>query len=213
MEETPVINLKTPEGRVSFPSVFEPSEYGDTPKYELTLIFPKGEDLSVFKKARDAAAFEKWGKNPPKGLKNPFKRVANKMDTYGEEFDPECEFIVFRSTNRPGIVDAAVEPIMDQSEFYAGCWARVSTNAFAWEFRNKKTNAVMSRGVSFGLNNIQKVREDDPLAGNRVKAENDFEPVAGSSGDPGAYDGDDDIFGPSEGSDEDITDGANDTPF
>lgn len=211
MEDTPVVNLKTPEGRVSFPSVFEPSEYGDTPKYELTLIFPKGENLSEFKQAARDAATEKWGKDIPKGLKNPFKKVANKLDTYGEEFDPECEFIVFRSTNRPGVVDAAVKPIIDQSEFYAGCWALVSTNAFAWEFRNKKTNAVMSRGVSFGLNNIQKVRDDDPLAGNRVKAEDDFEPVAGSSGDPGAYDEDGDIFG--KGSDEDITEKEEDPPF
>ena len=84
---------------------------------------------------------------------------------------------------------------MEQGEFYPGCWARVSTNAYAYEQKGNK-------GVAFGLINIQKLRDDDPLAGSAVKAESDFEPVAGSSEDPDAYSGDDDVFGGEESSDD-----------
>lgn len=193
-------NLKTPEGRVSFPKVFEKSDYSG--KFELTLVFPKSTDITPLINAARDTAVAKWGDKIPAGLRSPFRKCGSKPETYGEDFDPEDIFIAFRSQNRqPGVVDAAVQPIMDQSEFYPGCWARVSTNAYAYDKRGNK-------GVGFGLINIQKVRDDEPLAASAVKAEDDFDPLAGSSEDPTAYDVDsDDIFG---GTTEDITD---DIPF
>lgn len=184
-------NLKTPEGRVSFPRVFEKNHRSG--KYELTLVFPKDTDLSLLQAAAREAVKAKWGDKIPSGLRNPFRKVSDKMSTYGEDFDPGDVFVCFRSQNRqPMIVDAAVQPIMTQSDFYPGCWARVSTNAYAYDREGNK-------GVAFGLINIQKIRADDPLAGilkRAFKPEDDFERVlADSSEDLAAFGTDDDIFG------------------
>lgn len=186
--ESSNVNLKTPEGRVSFPKVFEKSTYSD--KFECTLVFPKDADLSILKAAALAAAKAKWGDKIPSGLRSPFRKVSEKPETYGEDFDPECIFMGFRSQNRqPGIVDANVQPIIEQAEFYPGCWARISTNAYAYDNKGNK-------GVAFGLINIQKTQDDDPLAGSAIKAEDDFETIAGSANDPDAYNPDnDELFG------------------
>ena len=78
-------------------------------------------------------------------------------------------FMNLRSTQRPGVVDQNVQDILDESQFYAGCIARASINAYAYDQKG-------NRGVAFGLANIQKVRDGEPL-GNRTKPEQDFAPV------------------------------------
>jgi hypothetical protein len=70
---------------------------------------------------------------------------------------------------KPGVVDAQVQPILDPTEVYSGCYARVSINAFPF-------NTSGNRGVSFGLNHVQKLGEGEPL-GSITKAENDFDAV------------------------------------
>lgn len=178
-----VQNTKTPEGRVSFPKVFERSDFSG--KYECTLVFPKGTDLTALKQIAAAAVFAKWGENRPAGLRNPFRKCGEKMEVYGETFDPDDIFVAFRSANRrPGLVDAAAQPIMEQGEFYPGCWARISTNAYTYTVKGNS-------GVAFGLINIQKIRDDDPLAGSSVKAEDEFAPLPGSANDPSAFEGGD----------------------
>jgi hypothetical protein len=181
-------NLKSPEGRVSFPSVFEKSDYSQ--KFEITLVISKDVDISEMKAEAMRAVKEKWGNNVPKPFRNPFRKCSEKPEWYGEEFDPDDIFITFRSAKRkPGVVDASAKPVMDEAELYPGCWARVSYNAYAYS--NKGNN-----GVSFGLINIQKLRDDNPLAGSAVKAEDDFDALPGSSEDASAYNGgSDDIFG------------------
>ena len=179
-------NIITAEGRVSFPCVFAPSSYSR--KYEMALVFPKGTDLSALQAEAKRVAVEKFGQNI-KGLRSPFRKCSEKMETYGE-FDPDSVFITFRTKQQPGLVDAAKQPIIAQNEFYAGCWARVSCRAYAYENKG-------NRGVAFGLQNIQKTRDDDPLTGSGLKAEDEFEAFAGSSEDPAAYNraADEDIFG------------------
>ena len=66
----------------------------------------------------------------------------------------------------PGIVDRNVEPILDSTEVYSGCYARVSVNFTLQSRRN--------RGIGCGLNNIQKLRDGDYLGG-RSRAEDDFD--------------------------------------
>lgn len=56
---------------------------------------------------------------------------------------------------------------MDQDEVYSGCYARVSINFYAF-------NTNGNKGIACGLNNLQKVRDGEPLGG-RSSAENDFD--------------------------------------
>lgn len=180
--------LYSPVGRVSFPYVFEKNDYNDPPKYELTLLFPPGTDLSELKNAARAAVKEKWGDSVPKGLRNPFRDAGDKNGLDG--YEPGWTFVAFRTTRRPGVVDQHVQPIIDVEEFYPGCWARVTCNPYAYA---RKGNC----GVAFGLGNVQKMKEDESFQGGS-KAEEDFGPVTEGAGNSGAY-SDDDIFGDGQG--------------
>ena len=77
-----------------------------------------------------------------------------------------CWFLNANSTIPVGIVDAACSPILDRGEFYSGCYGRASISFFAF-------NSNGNRGIACGLNNLQKLRDGEPLGG-RVSAEADF---------------------------------------
>ena len=71
------------------------------------------------------------------------------------------------SINAPQIVDQDVNPILDRSEVYSGCYGRVSINFYAF-------NTNGNRGVACGLGNIQKTRDGEPLGGH-VSAASEFD--------------------------------------
>ena len=75
-------------------------------------------------------------------------------------------FVNANSTTAPQIVDRSVQPILDRSEVYSGCYARVSVNFYAF-------NSNGNRGIACGLGNIQKVRDGEPLGG-KSSAADDF---------------------------------------
>lgn len=64
-------------------------------------------------------------------------------------------------------MDENVSPILDRSEVYSGCYARVSLSFYAF-------NTNGNKGVACGLGNIQKIRDGEPLGAGRVSAESDF---------------------------------------
>lgn len=180
--------VMTPEFRVSFPSVFEARAFaeGQTKKFELTALFPAGTDLSPLKALAKAAAVDKWGDKIPANLRSPFRDGSEKPDLEGYE---GCVFVKMTSLQRPGVVDQNVQPIIEPSDFYGGCYARASITAFAYDQMGNK-------GVSFGLQNVQKLRDGDAFSG-RSKPEEDFEPVAtdATEGSTEATASDVDIFG------------------
>lgn len=159
--------VMTPEFRVSFPAVFKPKrQKGDAtsePKYGLTMLFPKGADLSKLKAAAQEAVKEKWGDKPPKNLRSPFR---DQGDRELEGYVEGCVFINASSLQKPGLVDRQRQDIIDETEFYPGCYARATLRAFAYDNNGNK-------GVAFGLNNVQKLRDGDPLGG-RTRAQDDF---------------------------------------
>ena len=78
-------------------------------------------------------------------------------------------FINANSNTQPQIVDKNVKPILDRSEVYSGCYARVSLNFYAFNNNGNK-------GVACGLGNIQKIRDGESLSG-RSSAADDFTTV------------------------------------
>ena len=162
--------------RLSYVHVFEPfsNNPDKDPSYSTVILIPKS-DKATLKKITDAqqAALEAGkakfgGKIPPN-----WKNTLHDGDQDGDlERNPEYEghmFMTISSKTRPGIVDQDVNQIMDSSEVYSGCYARVSMNAFAF-------NTQGNRGVSFGLNHVQKLADGDYLGG-RSRAEDDFDSV------------------------------------
>lgn len=178
-------NLVTPNFRAAFISVFKATSMknadGTTnkPKFSIRAAFPPTADLSPLKKEAQSVAVEKWGDKIPKTLRNPFRRndeLENPVVGIGEDW-----IIMSFSANedrRPGIVDAKLQDIIDDSDVYSGAWYRAQVRAFAYDQAGNK-------GVSFGLQNVQKLRDDDPLGNGRIPASKAFEPVdvpAGAGG-------------------------------
>lgn len=171
-------NLLTPEFRVSFPNVFKPrkNDLNNKDEYSVVALFAKGADLTKLKIAYDEAVKEKWGDKPPKTLRKPFRNQGDraKENEQGKMVLPQgyedgAIYINLKSNHKPGVVNQKVEPIIEETEFYAGCYARATINAVAYEM---KGNA----GVSFYLQNIQKTKEGQPF-GNLTKPEDDFAPI------------------------------------
>lgn len=164
--------------RCSYVHVFEPrkNELSGKDEYSMTLLIPKTDrdTLAKMRAAAEAAIAAKWGAKPPQHLQSPI-HDGDGGKPNGGPFPEECagHWVVNVKTNeRPGIVDAAVAPVLDRKEFMSGDYARVSLNAYAYD--NKRI------GVAFGLGNIQVIRKGEPLSG-RARAEDEFGPVEGAA--------------------------------
>lgn len=172
---------RTPEFRASFPHVFKAHTgfEGQEAKFSIVMLFDKKVDLKDLKRAAFAAATDKWGPKEkwPKNLRLPFRDGSDKSDLQGYE---NTIYVTATTKQRPGVVDQKLTPIAeDDQAFYAGCYARATLIAFAYD-------KAGNRGVSFSLQNIQKLRDGDPFSG-RKKAEDEFESVEDGSDDASAY--------------------------
>lgn len=166
--------------RLSFVHVFEPwaAKAEDEKKFSVMLLIPKTDKTTLAKiKAAQQAALENgkgktFGGSIPKVWKDTLRDGDEEKDT--DEY-PEFAGHMFMSVNaknRPGVVDGSLNAILDPTELYSGCYARVDIGAFPF-------NTSGNKGVSFGLNNIMKVRDGEALGGVRSKAEDVFAEFAG----------------------------------
>ena len=161
--------------RLSYANIWQAKSInGGAPKYSASVLIPKGDTKTVAKvKAAIQAAYEEGegklkgnGKTAPSlaSLKTPLR------DGDTERPDDEAYaghwFINANSNTAPGVVDSNREPIYDTSEIYSGVYARVSLSFYAF-------NSNGNRGIACALQNIQKVRDGEPLGG-KSKAEDDF---------------------------------------
>jgi hypothetical protein len=163
--------------RLSYAHLFEPfsNNDGQPAKYSTTLLIPKTDKATIAKlEAAQQAALEN-GKTKTFGGSIP-KNWVNTIHDGDEEADlkknPEYEghmYMAVSSKTKPGVVDQNVQPILDSTEVYSGCYARVSINCYPF---NKSGN----KGVSFGLNHVQKLADGEFLGG-RSKADDDFDAV------------------------------------
>ena len=147
---------------------------GGAPKFSVSLIIPKDDTATVNKiKAAIQSAYEE-GQSKLKGngktvpalsiLKTPLR--DGDLERPDDDAYADSYFINANSATAPGIVDKACEPILDRSEIYSGVYARASINFYAF-------NSNGNRGIACGLNNLQKVRDGEPLGG-KTSAEDDF---------------------------------------
>lgn len=161
--------------RWSYVNAWEPKSInGGAPKYSVSLIIPKS-DTKTLEKIRAAiqAAYEE-GQSKLKGNGRSVPALsALKMplrDGDAERPDDEAYansyFVNANSGTAPGIVDADRNPILERSEVYSGVYGRASINFYAF-------NSNGNKGIACGLNNLQKIRDGEPLGG-KSRAEDDF---------------------------------------
>lgn len=162
--------------RFSYLHVFEKvKQEGDTDsdgKYSVSLIIPKSDKETIkcireaINNAKESAIKEKWnGKN-----------VAVKESEVlhdGDEERPEDSayansyFLSAKCNTQPGLIDAYKNEITDSRVLYSGCYGRASVTIYGFNVNGKK-------GIAVGLNNLQKLKEGEPLGG-RASAQDDFD--------------------------------------
>lgn len=161
--------------RWSYANVWEAKSInGGAPKFSVSLIIPKSDTKTVEKiKAAIQAAYEEGesklkgnGKTVPalSALKTPLR--DGDLERPDDEAYANSYFVNANSGTAPGIVDADRQPIIDHSEVYSGVYGRASINFYAF-------NSNGNKGIACGLNNLQKMRDGEPLGG-KTRAEDDF---------------------------------------
>lgn len=172
------MSVMTPKFRVSYPNVFKPrlNTMSKKEEFSLTALFPKDADLTVLKDAMKKAIVDKWGadeKKWPKRLRSPFrdqgereKELDDGSKALPDGYVKGAKFLNLKCYKKPGVIDQSKNDIISPADFYPGCWARATVAAFAYD-------TAGNQGVSFWLNNIQKVAEGEPFSG-RPKAEDEF---------------------------------------
>ena len=160
--------------RISFANIFEPKSInGSEAKYSVSCLIPKDDKktLLAIHKAVEAAKEDgkvrKWGGKLPPNLKLPLR--DGDIDRPEDEAYKGCYFFNANSRQAPQVVDKQVQPILDQTEVYSGCYGRISVNFYGY-------NSNGNRGVAAGLGNIQKLKDGEALS-SRTNAEDDFEAV------------------------------------
>lgn len=161
--------------RWSYANVWDPKSInGGVPKFSVSLIIPKDDTATVSKiKAAIQSAYEE-GQSKLKGngktvpalsvLKIPLR--DGDLERPDDEAYAGCYFVNANSASAPGIVDADRQPIIDRSEVYSGVYGRASINFYAF-------NSNGNKGIACGLNNLQKMKDGEPLGG-KSRAEDDF---------------------------------------
>ena len=161
--------------RWSYANVWEAKSInGGKPKFSVSLIIPKDDTATVNKiKAAIQSAYEE-GQSKLKGsgktvpalsvLKTPMR--DGDLERPDDEAYANSYFINANSAAAPGIVDADRQPIIDRSEVYSGVYGRASINFYAF-------NSNGNKGIACGLNNLQKIKDGEPLGG-KSRAEDDF---------------------------------------
>lgn len=129
--------------RLSYFHGWEPvSINGGTEKYSVSVLIPKSdtETIAAIEKAIDMTIEEGvakfGGKKPNKAaIKLPLRDGDIERD---DEAYKGHYFINANSTTAPQIVDQAVQPILERSQVYSGCYARVSINFYAFNSNGNK---------------------------------------------------------------------------
>lgn len=171
--------VTTGKVRLSYAHLFEPHAIeGNDPKYSVSVIIPKTdkETLQAIKEAvaeAKEAGKGKFGGKIPANLKTPLRD--------GDEERPDDEaytnsyFLNASSKNKPGVVGTDVQPILDATEVYSGCYARLTLNFYPF-------SASGNKGIAAGLGNVQKLEDGEPLGG-FTRAEDDFDSVEAAEDD------------------------------
>lgn len=199
-EETGEIH--TPKARMAWPTLLEPKRIKDKPdskpKFSVSLLVPKTADVNPLAKAIAEALKTKFG---AAWLKPDAGKIASASDMLDKinkklicalkktvdheklaEYAAEFPFVLSCSANEdfpPFIYGPDAKKFAGgASEIYAGRWA--TSAGKLWAYDN------VSKGVLFGLNRIQLLDHDEPIAGGRVATSSGFESVGGTEFDVGS---------------------------
>jgi hypothetical protein len=176
-----------PPGIASYANLIEPrADPQGKMKYSVSLLISKSraKELEPLRALALEIATLKWGAKAKAILENAkyplIKDGDKKVDDEGK-VDPIYKgmLVISSKTDRkPGVVDAARQPVFTDEDVYSGCLIRISGAIFAYDYQGNK-------GVSFGLNNVQVLKKLARLDG-RKAAEEEFTEWQGDGETPAA---------------------------
>lgn len=162
--------------RFSYVNLFEAKAInGSEPKFSVSLIIPKSDTatLEAVKAAILAAYKEGEAKLKGNGKTVPALAVIKSPLRDGDTERPDdpayanAYFINANNKRAVGMVDAALNPILDRAELYSGCYGRAAITFYAF-------NTNGNKGIAAAIDNVQKLRDGEPLGGMAASPENDF---------------------------------------
>ena len=169
------VNLTTPECILMYPAVFEArfNEQKKKDEWAVTMLFDKKiNNMAALKAGMVQAAKNEFGADVD--LKTlDLRRIqdGDKPTATGKERPASCAgmWVVKAATrlSQPGVVDKALNKILDPSEIYSGVYAHVNVTI-------KGYKGPQGDGVTFYLNHVQKIKDGEALTGG-PKSEDVFE--------------------------------------
>lgn len=156
------------EVRFSYAHVFKP--FGDTdPKYSVVAVIDK-RDRAIYdllmEKIQEVYESERNGMFKGKRIEQlslPLKD-GDEQDTNAVYHG--CWYIGSNRKTPPGLIDRNKQPIINQDDFYSGCYGYISMNIAPYSVNGKT-------GIKAYLNHIMKTRDGERLDG-ATTAEFDF---------------------------------------
>lgn len=162
--------------RLSWAHLFklaEKSAMNQNPKFEATLLFPAGTDMSLFYEEYYRIAGEKfqsfWNGQQYVGLHSPFHDQGEKFKYDG--YMNGSIYFKASSNFKPPVVTPVpgdpnrFNPVVDEAKVYPGVWAIVAMNCFA---SGLNQGPQAKKGPAFGLQSVVIIGEDQNLGGGKA---------------------------------------------
>lgn len=164
--------VKTGLVRFSYVSVFEPREAknGGKPKYEISILVDKEDTATVnaikgaIKKVYDANK-EKLGGKALKALAVSWRDGDDEKPddpTYAGKY-----YFTAKSARKVQVVDRKLNLLVDDEEFYSGCYGKAVVHFYPYDVDGNK-------GIAAGLDSLLKVKDGERLGGAAVDAASAF---------------------------------------
>lgn len=159
------IKVVTGKARLSHVHVFEKfGSGGNDPAFSVMVMVPKKDKVTMKAiRAAEAQAAEegkaKFNGKVPSKLASIWKDGDDNADEYPEQADHWFAWVTKKGNGKdiaPPVLDTDGTELMDPSEFYSGCYARVSMECFAYSTNGNK-------GTTFGLRALKKVADGERL--------------------------------------------------
>lgn len=156
--------------RLSFPALFQAksAQAGGEPKFSAAFLIDKSdEQLNVISAAIKDCIKEKFGDQPPKGIKSCLR------DGDEKEFDgyEGHMYVSASSARRPLVIDRDRTPLgAEDGRPYAGCY--VNAIVRLWAQDNK-----YGRRINAELSGVQFLKDGDPFGSSAPARPDDFEAV------------------------------------
>lgn len=194
----------TPKVRLVYPTLLEAKinrKYPtNPPKFSSTALVPKAADISALTAAIEKIVADLYGADwrkkaaddPALAIKMPIKKTANyeRLADYADEY-PLMLRVSANAEYPPALFGPDTKPLVKRevSEVYGGRWAVMALNVWGPKPENKNVN----RFVSLGVQRVQLLDHDEPIATGRIATADGFEgfDIGESSAGGGAASADD----------------------